>query len=54
MENLNTILLRKLCSAVNGHAAAATFACGGSVPASNLPPGAIEPVEKTIFSPVTL
>ncbi|KAL8830788.1 MAG: hypothetical protein Q9170_005571 [Blastenia crenularia] len=31
-KNLNTILLRKLSTAVNGHAVIATFACGGSVP----------------------
>lgn len=31
-SNTNTILLQKLHDAVNGHAAAATFACGGSVP----------------------
>ncbi|KAL9017997.1 MAG: hypothetical protein Q9185_004666 [Variospora sp. 1 TL-2023] len=31
-RNLNTLLLRKLSAAVNGHAATATFACGGSVP----------------------
>ena len=31
-RNLNTALLRKLSAAVNGHAATATFACGGSVP----------------------
>lgn len=31
-RNRNTALLRKLSAAVNGHAATATFACGGSVP----------------------
>ena len=32
----NTALLQKLASAVNGHAATATFVCGGSVPLSDL------------------
>ncbi len=31
-RNRNTALLRKLSAAMNGHAAAATFTCGGSVP----------------------
>ena len=31
MEHTNTTLLRNLSASVNGHAAAATFACGGSV-----------------------
>lgn len=35
-RNSNTTLLQKLASAVNGHAATATFACGGSVPLSDL------------------
>ena len=38
-RNLNTTLLRKLSSAVNGHAATATFACGGSVPGYGSVPG---------------
>lgn len=33
-QNLNTLLLRKFSSNVNGHAATATFACGGSIPTS--------------------
>ncbi|KAL8979789.1 MAG: hypothetical protein Q9177_006046 [Variospora cf. flavescens] len=46
-RNLNTFLLRKLSAAVNGHAATATFACGGSVPvvdgaaASSTDPGRV-------------
>ena len=32
--NTNTILLRELANAIDGQAAAATFACGGSVPIS--------------------
>lgn len=35
-QNSNTTLLQKLASAVHGHAATATFACGGSVPLSAL------------------
>lgn len=31
-DNTNTDLLQKLSKAVNGHAATATFACGGSIP----------------------
>lgn len=55
-QNLNTTLLRKLSSAVNGHAAAATFACGGSVPASDLPTGKLEfgLGQEEIFPSVTL
>ena len=37
LQNLNTILLCKLSSAVNGHAAIATFACGGLVPILETP-----------------
>ncbi|KAL8646223.1 MAG: hypothetical protein Q9210_006258 [Variospora velana] len=54
-RNLNTLLLRKLSAAVNGHAATATFACGGSVPvvdgtaASSTDPGRV-----AICSPVKL
>ncbi|KAL8751688.1 MAG: hypothetical protein Q9184_005987, partial [Pyrenodesmia sp. 2 TL-2023] len=38
-NNLNTALLRKLSAVVNGHAATATFACGGSVPIVDGGPG---------------
>ena len=39
VRNSNTTLLQKLATAVDGHAATATFACGGSVPILNLSPG---------------
>ena len=35
----NTTLLQKLASAVNGHAATATFACGGTVPLRDITTG---------------
>lgn len=54
VQNLNTTLLRKLSSAVNGHAAAATFACGGSVPVSDLPTGKFGPGQQNISPSVTL
>ena len=38
-QNLNTLLLGKLSAVVNGHAATATFACGGLIPISDLPKG---------------
>ena len=36
IRNSNTTLLQKLSTAVDGHAATATFACGGSVPTLDL------------------
>lgn len=45
-RNLNTLLLRRLSAAVNGHAATATFACGGSIPC--------DPRKNTICAPVKL
>ena len=51
-KSLNTILLRKLSSAVNGHAATATFACGGSIPISGLP--TVGTGGQNVFPPVTL
>ncbi len=53
-QNLNTILLRKLSFAVNGHAVAATFACGGSLPASDLPTGKFGPGQQNVSPSVTL
>lgn len=53
-SSLNTDLLRKLCSAVDGHAANATFACGGSIPVSDLPGGAFGPGEHNISPSVTI
>ena len=43
MQNSNTSLLQKLASAVDGHAATATFACGGSVPILDLSTGKFGP-----------
>lgn len=49
VRNGNTALLQKLASAVNGHAAIATFACGGSVPLSDLSTGSPGPLRRTCF-----
>ncbi|KAL8917201.1 MAG: hypothetical protein Q9208_008103 [Pyrenodesmia sp. 3 TL-2023] len=54
-RNLNTALLRKLSAAVNGHAATATFACGGSVPIIDEGVGlGNEPGNANVSSPVKL
>ncbi|KAI4130889.1 MAG: hypothetical protein LQ338_001486 [Usnochroma carphineum] len=54
-QNLNTLLLRKLSAAVNGHAATATFACGGSVPILDEAAGTVvDPGKQDICLPVTL
>ncbi len=50
----NTALLQKLASAVNGHAATATFACGGSVPLSDLSTGNLASGAHNIFPSVTV
>lgn len=49
-RNLNTLLLRRLSAAVNGHAATATFACGGSIPIVD----SIDPGKNAICAPVKL
>ena len=50
----NTALLQKLASAVDGHAATATFACGGSVPLLDLSTGNFGPDPQNLVSPVTI
>ena len=51
-HNLNTTLLRTLSAAVNGHAATATFACGGSVPVVD--DKLLEPGKPAISPPVKI
>ena len=53
-RNLSTILLRKLSDAVNGHAATATFACGGSVPIIDEAAAIQEPGKLAVSPPVAL
>ena len=53
-HSLSTILLRKLSAAVNGHAAAATFACGGSVPIIDNATAIQEPGRLAVSPPITL
>ena len=38
-QDINTTLLQKLANAVDGHAATATFACGGSLPVGDFSTG---------------
>ncbi|KAL8720030.1 MAG: hypothetical protein Q9225_003046 [Loekoesia sp. 1 TL-2023] len=53
--NLNTLLLRKLSAAVNGHAATATFACGGSVPIIDESAGlVVDPGKLAVCLPVKI
>lgn len=52
--NSNTALLQKLASAVKGHAATATFACGGSVPLSDLSTSNFGPDAQNFSRSVTL
>lgn len=56
-QNSNTALLQKLASAVDGHAATATFACGGSIPIldpsiGDIGPGG--PSAQSVVPPVTI
>ena len=53
-RSLDTVLLRKLSAAVNGHAATATFACGGSVPIISEAAAVKEPGKLAVSPPVTL
>lgn len=54
-RNLNTLLLRRLSAAVNGHAATATFACGGSIPVVDRAAApTIDPGKNAICAPVKL
>ena len=50
----NTALLQKLASAVNGHAATATFACGGSVPLLDLSTGKFGPGAQSLVPSITI
>lgn len=53
--NRNTILLRELSAAVNGHAATATFACGGFVPiVDESASSAVDPGKSIGCRPVTI
>lgn len=54
VRDSNTALLQKLASAVNGHAATATFACGGSVPISDLSIGNFASSAQNSVPPVTI
>lgn len=54
LRSSNTALLQKLASAVHGHAATATFACGGSVPLPGLSTGNLGSGAQNLFPPVTL
>ncbi|CAD6590179.1 MAG: hypothetical protein ASARMPRED_004603 [Alectoria sarmentosa] len=54
LRDSNTALLQKLASAVNGHAATATFACGGSVPISDLSIGDFACSAQASVPPVTI
>ena len=54
IRNLSTSLLQKLSSIVNEHATSATFACGGSVPISDLTTGNLGHGEENTFPSVTL
>lgn len=54
VRSSNTALLQKLASAVDGHAATATFACGGSVPLSDLSTDNLGSGAQTLLPSVTL
>ena len=54
LRSSNTALLQELASAVQGHAATATFACGGSVPFSDLSTGNLGSGAQNLFPSVTL
>ena len=54
MRNTNTALLQKLASAVDGHAATATFACGGSIPVLERSIGNFGPRAQHLVPPITI
>ena len=54
VRSSNTALLQKLASAVDGHAATATFACGGSVPLSDLSTGELRSGAENLLPSVNL
>ena len=53
-QDSNTTLLQKLASAVDGHAATATFACGGSLPVVDSSTGKIGPDTQNLAQSITL
>ena len=52
--NLNVTLLQELSAAVDGYAAIATFACGGSVPISECFAGAYDAAEEPMYPEITI
>ena len=54
VRSSNTAMLQKLASAVDGHAATATYACGGSVPLSDLSTGNLGSGAQNLLSSVDL
>ena len=54
MADNNITLLQKLASAVDGHAATATFACGGSLPVLDLSTGRSGPDKQSLVPSVTI
>lgn len=54
VRSSNTALLQKLASAVHGHAATATFACGGAVPLTDLSTGNFGSGAENLYPSVTL
>ena len=54
MQNTNTALLQKLATAVDGHAATATFACGGSVPIREHSTGGFGPGTQNVVPSITI
>ena len=54
MQDSNTTLLQKLASAVDGHAATATFACGGSIPIRDLATSNLLFDAQNLVPPVTI
>ena len=53
-QDSNTTLLQKLASAVDGHAATATFACGGSLPVVDSSTGKLGPDTQNLVPSITL
>ena len=53
-ESQNHLLLRKLSQAINDHAAAATFACGGSVPLAHVPVHSKSLGKRRVCSPIKI
>lgn len=54
IRNSNTTLLQKLSIAVDGHAATATFACGGSVPILHPNKGTLGPGAQNVVPSVVI